>query len=173
MVQDLLDFSRLQSARLKIHPEPTDINALILQTYEQMKQRALKQQVNMTIELPREAKKINADARRVKQILINIIDNALKFTPSGGEIFISGQEQEIDNKKYYVIKISDTRQSIPKEELSLIKNRFYKRSKQNTTDKGTGLGLAICDELVKLHGGTMKITSEVNKGTIVYISLPL
>ncbi|HHY04766.1 MAG TPA: HAMP domain-containing histidine kinase [Thermoanaerobacterales bacterium] len=172
MVQDLLDFSRLQSARLKIHPEPTDINALILQTYEQMKQRALKQQVNMTIELPREAKKINADARRVKQILINIIDNALKFTPSGGEIFISGQEQEIDNKKYYVIKISDTGCGIPKEELSLIKNRFYK-SKQNTTDKGTGLGLAICDELVKLHGGTMKITSEVNKGTIVYISLPL
>ena len=75
-------------------------------------------------------------------------------------------------KGFYVITVSDTGCGIPEEEICFIKEKFY-RSKQNKSDKGTGLGLAICDELVKLHGGTMEITSEVNSGTIITVRLPI
>lgn len=170
MVEDMLDFSRLQSYRLKIYPEPIDINKLIFMTYEQMKQRAIKQGVNFKIRLANET--LMCDPKRIKQVLINIIDNSLKFTPTGGEICISGKSTDDGQKGFYVITVSDTGCGISEEEIRFIKEKFY-RSKKNKSDIGTGLGLAICDELIKLHGGTMEITSEVNSGTIVNVRLPL
>ena len=148
MVEDLLDFSRLQSYRLKIYPELVDINKLIFMVYEQMKQRAVKHGINFKISLTDKTQNLMCDPKRIKQVLINIIDNSLKFTPTGGEICISGKKTDVMQKGFYVITVSDTGCGIPEEEICFIKEKFY-RSKQNKSDKGTGLGLAICDELVK------------------------
>lgn len=171
MLGELLDFSRLQSCRLKIYPKPSDINKIISETYDQMRPRALKQGIDFTKQIPSETVNINVEPRRIKQVIINLIDNALKFTPEGGRIRIIGQEQSIEEKKFYVIDVSDTGKGISQEEIPLITGKFYK-SKENNKDKGTGLGLTVCDELIRLHGGTMQIKSEVNNGTTVTIMLP-
>src|SRR5699024_8211630 len=106
------------------------------------------------------------DENRIKQVLINILDNALKFTPDGGNININGQK--IDQK--LVLEIKDNGPGISEEDLPKVKERFYKgkNSKSNS-----GLGLSISDEIIKLHGGTMDILSKLNLGTMVRITLPL
>ena len=117
MLNDLLDFSRLQSCKLKIYRKLSDINDIISETYEQMKPRALKQGIGFSKQIPPKAVKMDIDPRRIKQILINLIDNALKFTPEGGKICITGQEKNIGENKFYVIDVSDTGRGISREEI--------------------------------------------------------
>lgn len=170
MVEELLDFSRLESGRMRLYREPVEINKLLRVTYEQMKPRALKQGINYLLELPSEEQVLDLDPQRIKQVLVNLIDNALKFTPSGGEICVAGCKGS--GQDFYTITVRDTGCGIPCDEIALIRERFYK-GRQNSGDKGTGLGLAICDQLVKLHNGTMEIESEAGDGTVITIALPL
>ena len=172
MVEDLLDLSRLEACRLRLYPEPTEINGLLRTTYEQLKPRADKQGVDYRLELSAEEQVLDIDPRRVKQILINLLDNSLKFTAPGGEICLSGGRRRIEKQDFYSITVTDTGSGIPTAEVSLLKERFYK-SPQNALNKGAGLGLAICDELIRLHGGTMEIDSEVGRGTVVTVNLPI
>lgn len=85
---------------------------------------------------------------------------------------MSGGRRRIEKQDFYSITVTDTGSGIPTAEVSLLKERFYK-SPQNALNKGAGLGLAICDELVRLHGGTMEIDSEVGRGTVVIFNLPV
>lgn len=172
MVEELLDFSRLQSGNFSLEIKDADINAVISEVTEQMKPRADRQGVLLEAEIPGQPQIMPMDARRIKQVLINLADNSLKFTPAGGSIVITAGVATSGGNKAYRVTIRDTGCGIDKDELPAIKNRFYRgRNAGNTA--GIGLGLSICFELVRSHGGSMEIDSESGAGTTVVISLPL
>ncbi|MPN57547.1 Alkaline phosphatase synthesis sensor protein PhoR [bioreactor metagenome] len=112
-------------------------------------------------------------------MLINLLDNSLKFTPSGGRITMAARLGAANGNKQkdsvYEIIVEDSGYGIDRDELPVIKNRFYRgeNSGKERESGGLGLGLSICEELVKAHGGSIDILSEVEKGTKVIIRLPL
>ena len=107
------------------------------------------------------------DPDRIMQVFVNILDNALKYTPAGGSIRVETAHLP-DNR--YSITVADTGKGIAADALPHVKEKFYKA---DTTVHGSGIGLAVADEIVRLHGGTLEIESEPDKGTTVTIILPL
>jgi signal transduction histidine kinase len=105
------------------------------------------------------------DRNRLRQVFINIIDNALKYTPEGGIVNVSVTQKD----DYIDVIVSDNGCGIPAIHLPKVKNKFYKA---NQTQTGAGIGLAIADEIVNMHNGALNIISEENAGTTVTISLP-
>lgn len=166
MVEELLDFSRMESGRLRLQTEPVDLRGELYDavfTYGDM----LRQQgllVNYTE--PEDALVVNADRNRMKQVFLNVIDNAGKYGQDGDHIDVSMQ-QDAGN---CVVTIQDYGQGIPAEELPRVKEKFFKGSAKG---RGTGIGLAVCNEIVEMHGGTLEVESEVGSGTRVIIHLPL
>ena len=113
---------------------------------------------------------IFADKERIEQVITNIIGNAIKYTPDGGEIKVSVVETDSNN---YEISVADTGVGIPKEDLEHIFERFYRVDKSRSTDAGgTGLGLSIAKDIIDAHGGNITMDSEYGKGTTVIITLP-
>jgi signal transduction histidine kinase len=106
---------------------------------------------------------LNADSSRLRQVFINIIDNAIKYSPKGGKIEIF-----VDISKKLNITIKDSGSGIAKKDLPFVKQKFYKANK---VAPGSGIGLAVADEIVTIHGGKLEITSIQNKGTTVEITL--
>ena len=106
------------------------------------------------------------DKDRIRQVIINILDNAIKYTPENGNISISVARIQ----KYVKIIISDSGKGIPQKDLPHIKEKFYKA---DNNVRGTGIGLAVADEIIKMHAGEINISSEVGKGTTVEIILPI
>jgi signal transduction histidine kinase len=170
MVEELLDFSRLQSNTFKLHPEYIDIHPLVRKTFEHMIPRANRQRMAYDLSLPEETCIVYADPKRIQQVLINLLDNAFKFTEQGGRISVTGTF--LKDQSLYCIKVEDTGKGIEKTDIQNIKKRFYK-CQGNKKDKGIGLGLSICDEIIKLHHGQFEIHSEVGKGTAVDVFLPV
>lgn len=170
MVEELLDFSSIQLGSFKLFSEITDINRLVQLVFEQMRPRAESHFFSYQLILPSEQVELYIDPKRIKQVLINILDNAIKFTPQGGAITVSCLLDETDRRSY-IIRVEDTGCGIPAEELDLVSKRFYKSSK-NKLDNGMGLGLAICNELLILHGGKLTFQSSYGTGTTVTVQLP-
>ncbi|MFT4416605.1 ATP-binding protein [Fredinandcohnia humi] len=165
LLGDLLDLSNLSAGNVKYTFENVSINSLLHQVVTQLSPRANRQGVELKeeYEVQLEAK---VDINRLKQVLINVIDNALKFTPSNGEISV--RLCLVDSLAK--IQVVDTGSGIPEEELELVKKKFFKGK---TKASGTGLGLAICQEIMMAHDGTLKLMSEVGRGTTVELMLPV
>jgi signal transduction histidine kinase len=167
MVEELLDFSRLTSNKLKLNKAEFDIVGLIKKVLYQLSYKAENKGVIFTQTVLNNPFILFGDKNRLKQVLINVIDNSIKFTPSKGEIATS---IEIFEDKI-VIRIRDTGIGISEEEIGQIKQKFVKG--KNTGDlKGLGLGLAISEEIIKGHHGTLIIKSKENIGTEVLITIP-
>ena len=128
--------------------------------------RALKENIQLTLDINENLPEVYVDKNRLKQVLLNILDNSFKFTPSGGNIKVWTY---LENKNI-VIAIMDTGCGIPKEELPRVKEKFFKGRNANSKN---GIGLSICDEIIKLHGGKLVINSILSKGTEVCIIIPL
>lgn len=166
LVDELLDFSKLTSGKASLNLEPVNVERLIGYVTRQMSQRAYRQGLCICTECKEGIPTIAADKNRLKQVLINILDNSLKFTPSGGSICIAAWSED----GQVIIQIEDTGCGINAADLPNITKRFYK------TDGGacgSGLGLAVCKEIIKLHGGHMTIESEQGRGTTVILTLPV
>lgn len=166
MVEELLDFSRLESGRMKLRTDVFDLRGDVydaLFTYHEM----LRQEGMETLySEPPTPVYVNGDRDRLRQVFLNIIDNAAKYGQSGGKIDLSLAEEE----GQAVVRIRDYGQGIPAEELPLVKEKFFKGSSRQ---RGAGIGLAVCDEIVALHGGSLDIESTYGEGTTVIIRLPL
>lgn len=166
MVEELLDFSRFVSDKITLRVENINIVDVIEKVKRQLEPRAKREKINFVLEKDDDLIEIMADENRIKQVLINVIDNAFKFTPENGEVKIT-----VKNKQQYVnIAVKDTGSGISKEDLPRVKEKFFKGKSSKSQN---GLGLSISDEIVKLHNGTMNIYSEIDKGTEVVIKLPL
>ncbi|MBS4201979.1 HAMP domain-containing histidine kinase [Bacillus sp. FJAT-49732] len=167
LVSDLLDLSSLSSGKLSFVFDDVDLPATIKKVVSQLQPRAERQGIQFITHIHSDKREIRADKNRLIQLFINLLDNALKFTPTNGTIMISMNE---GNGESVVIHIKDTGVGIPTDKLELIKDKFVKGK---TQESGTGLGLAICEEIIKGHHGTLHIDSRPDEGTTVRIVLPV
>lgn len=170
LVNDLLTLARAESGRLPLQLTRLDLSALTLDVVAQMSVLARQQDVRLRVGdvVPAE---VCADADRMKQVLLNILGNALKYTPAGGEVTVSLQ---VDATHAWV-HIADTGPGIPPEDVPHVFERFYRAEKARTRDgsRGFGLGLSIAYWIVRNHGGDITLDSSLGAGTTFHIQLPL
>jgi signal transduction histidine kinase len=164
LLNELLDFSSLSSGKLPLVFKQINVSSIVQQVVQQLEPRGIRQGVIFTT-LIGESIELVADQNRVKQVLMNLLDNALKFTPSGGTITVKLDKDE----QNAILHIVDTGIGISQEELRLVKEKFYKGK---SLASGSGLGLAIVDEIIQAHQGQFTMTSQKDVGTIVKILLP-
>lgn len=165
MVEELLDFSRFVSGRITLQKEPLNLVSLAKSLSTQFKIRANNEKIDLIVNYDRDPIMILADKNRIKQVLINFLDNALKFTESGGTVVIN----ILDVGEEVTLEVIDTGIGITQEEIELVTERFYKGSNSHSH---TGLGLSISEEIVELHGGYMEIKSREGEGTSFKVILP-
>lgn len=165
MVEELLDFSKLVSGKIQLNKRDIDISKFIIYIQNYMKPRAESEKINFNVNIDSDISKAFFDYNKMKQVLINIIDNSFKFTNDGGCVNL----RVIQNLEEIRFIIIDNGVGISKEELPKVKEKFYKGKNSNSKN---GIGLSICDEIIKLHNGKFIIESELNKGTTVTIIIP-
>lgn len=165
LVEELLDFSRLQSGRMRLSAARLDILAELDEAVYLFTDRARTEHKDLTYEENTSLSPVYGDRDRLRQVFVNIIDNALKYTESGGSITVSSREEE----GFVQVIVSDTGCGIPPEHLPNVKKKFYKA---NQLVRGSGIGLAVADEIAAMHGGSLRIESQVGVGTVVTVSLP-
>lgn len=164
MVEELLDFSRIESGRMTLHTELFDLRSELSDIAEIYRAKADKHGVTLCINQPDGRAPVIGDTNRIRQVIINIVDNAVKFSPEGSTININ-----LTASDWIVLDVVDQGSGISAEDLENVTKKFYKGSSKRS---GSGLGLAISDEIVRLHGGELRITSELNEGTTVQVLLP-
>jgi two-component system phosphate regulon sensor histidine kinase PhoR len=168
MVSELLELSRIESGRGPLTLAPTRPIDIVTPAFERLFLQAERAGLTLTLEYPEELPPVMADATRVQQVVVNLLHNSIKFTPSGGNVTVRAMQQE----RAVRFSVSDTGIGITAEDLSRIFERFYKVDRSRATS-GTGLGLAIARHLVEAHGGRIWVESEVGKGSIFHFTIPL
>ena len=165
MVEDLLNFSRLSSTSFQYEKEDLNIVEIAKEVYQQLYPRSLNEKINFDFKTAYEEIIVNCDKNRMKEVFINIIDNAKKFTPKDGhiDIFISKEYENVN------IEVKDDGEGIKEDEISFVSSKFFKGSSSKSQ---TGLGLSICEEIVKAHDGKLVIKSKYTVGTSVIVVLP-
>ncbi len=172
-VEELLDFSRLQSGRMSLRLQKCDIIAELDETIFTFIERAHREGIDVKYSVPEVCAPASADPNRLKQVFMNILDNALKYSRAGSRIFVKGiitdEEKDIAPQCFKILFV-DEGCGISKEDLPHVKEKFYKA---NLSVRGSGIGLAVTSELVQLHGGKIDIDSVEGRGTMVTVVLPL
>ena len=170
IVEELLDFGRIQSGRMVLMNEKIDILAEFDETVYMLKERAVEEGKHLLYDEPEVVyPPIYGDRNRLRQVFLNILDNALKYTPKGGvvaaQVIYSKDEPDIIK-----IIVTDTGCGISAEDLPRVKEKFYKA---NQTVRGSGIGLAVADEIMNLHHGSLDIESGEGVGTTVTLTFPI
>lgn len=165
LVEELLDFSRLSSDRIRLNLGDVNIENLVVSVINQLRSMAVDKNIRLTFEFKKDDMKlIRADKNRLRQVLINLIQNSIKFTPNDGAIFVSVNQSDI----YTEITVKDNGIGISEQNISKVSKKFFQ---EDFHKSGSGLGLAISDEIIKLHGGKMTIKSKKNEGTEILFTV--
>jgi two-component system sensor histidine kinase VicK len=170
LINELLDISRIESGKVEMKLSPCDLSALIDSIHDlltpQMKDKNIKFIKQVDANIP----EMMLDTSQVDRIFINLISNAIKFTPESGTISVNANL----NKDVVTIEVSDTGIGISKNDLTRLFDEFYRVDNQiNQNVKGTGLGLPLAKKIVQAHNGQMWVTSTVNQGTTFHFTLPV
>lgn len=171
LVEDLLMLARGDSGQLELRREPVDLNKLCRQMTDYISPLAMQREQTLTYHAADAEVVVNADLQRIKQLLLNLLDNAIKYTEPGGQITLDLKAEE----KCAVLTVADTGRGIPAEDLPHIFERFFRRSAK-TSDRsaaGFGLGLSIVKWIVDSHDGIIETKSQPGKGTEFVVKLPL
>lgn len=166
MVEELLDFSRIESGKLTLVKNKMDLLAELEDAVLIYDERARRENITFTYNGPEMLPFVFGDKNRLRQVFINIIDNAIKYSDSGDSVAISAMEKD----GHIEVVVRDTGCGISSVDLPKIKTKFYKA---NSTRRGSGIGLALANEIVMTHGGELRIESEENVGTTVTVVLPI
>lgn len=166
LVEELLDFSRMQSGRLTVNVGKLNVTKLIFAAADMYVELAKQRNIEVISVPPKKDCEILGDADRLKQVFVNIIDNAVKYTESGGQVLI---EQYIEESCVRIV-VKDTGVGIPAADIDRVKEKFFK---SNKTVRGSGIGLAVADEIVKQHEGLLFLESTEGVGTTVTVVFPL
>ena len=166
LVEELLDFSRMETGRLSVVSQPLNISELLGESVDMYIELARKQGIELIFTRPADDITVLGDPNRLKQVFINIIDNAVKYTENGGQVLVDQTAEEGCVR----ITVKDTGVGIPAQDIDRVKEKFYKANK---TVRGSGIGLAVADEIIKQHKGLLFIESTEGAGTTVTIVLPL
>lgn len=166
LVEELLDFSRMQSGRLSLNARPISVSDKLFEAVDMYIELAKQQGVEIVYNNPSEGSIVSGDPDRLKQVFINIIDNAVKYTEKGGLVLVTETKEDGCVK----IVVKDTGVGIPAQDIDRVKEKFFK---SNKTVRGSGIGLAVADEIMKQHNGLLFLESAEGVGTTVTIVLPL
>ena len=166
MVEELLDFSRLQNGRLKMSCHPLDLVAELTDAVLFCEARIQREGLLLSYSEPEEMIPVYADPNRLRQVFINILDNAIKYSAPGGRITVKLWAGEY---KAFV-EIIDQGRGIPPEDLENVKTKFYKGS---NSVRGSGIGLALVDSIMTALDGTLDLKSTLGRGTVVTLGLPI
>jgi len=166
IVEELLDFSRMQNSGMMLKLEKLDVLAELDEVLYMLRDRAISEGKHLLYDEPEPMPPVMADKNKLKQVFLNIVDNALKYTPAEGVVGI----QVMKEKDSVRIVVTDTGCGIAPDDLPRVKDKFFKA---NQNVRGSGIGLAIADEIVQKHGGTLEIESGIGVGTTVTITLPV
>lgn len=168
LVEDLRTLSLAESGSLQLKRESTDIAALIRETVAALQSQADAADVKMELSLGDKLFSLEIDPERIRQVLTNLISNALRYSPRGSSIKIGLTESAPNGESRVVVSVEDSGPGIASEDLPHVFDRFYK----SRDSRGMGLGLSIAKYIVEAHGGEIKAESEAGKGTKISFSLP-
>ncbi len=168
MVQELLALSLIESGRAPLHLRPTTVEDVLVRPVERLRPQAERAGLSLSVDLPSGIPMVLADLEQIGRVVTNLVHNAIKFTPEGGEVTVSVAQVGTE----VVLAVRDTGVGIPKEDLPRIFERFYKADRARSGG-GTGLGLAIAKHIVQGHGGRIWVESVEGRGSTFYFSLPL
>ena len=166
MVEELLDFSRIESGKLTLVKNKMDLLAELEDAVLIYDERAKRENITFIYNGPEMLPFVFGDKNRLRQVFINIIDNAIKYSDSGDRVMVTA----VEKNGYIEVSVADTGCGISAVDLPKVKTKFYKA---NSTRRGSGIGLALANEIVGMHGGELTVESEENVGTTVTVLLPI
>lgn len=168
-VSDILDLAKLESGTILVNKEAGSLKKFLEQVATRFQTQSIAKQINLELAL-KEDITCAFDSSKLEQALSNLLSNAFKFTPKGGKVTLGLQKEGVFAK----ITVSDTGIGVPKEDLPKLFEKFGVKQRKGTSgEKGTGLGMSIAWQIVKLHGGTIEVQSEVQKGTTFTVYIPI
>jgi two-component system phosphate regulon sensor histidine kinase PhoR len=168
IVTELTELSRIETGGVKLRLEPANLNQLIEDVITHLSPQAERKEVILLTDLASAIPAVQADRERIRQVIINIIHNAIKFTAAGGKVIISTQQ----SGESVIIQVADNGIGISTEDLRHIFERFFKADRARSSS-GTGLGLAIAKHTVQAHQGNIWVQSEEGKGSTFSFSIPI
>ncbi|MEO8096694.1 MAG: ATP-binding protein [Acidobacteriota bacterium] len=172
LTADLLVLSRIELGQQKFKFAAYSVDRLLSDNIDSMRPIAERRGIALNVELPGQGAEVFADAEAVHQILTNLLDNAIKYTPDHGTVTVGARAMEDAERVEFYVRDAGT--GIPKEDLTRLFERFYRVDKaRSRTLGGTGLGLAIVKHLARAQGGDVRVESTLNKGSIFYFTLPV
>jgi signal transduction histidine kinase len=172
MIRDLLEATRAETGKMRVEPRCLALGDLVRQTVAMMRPSATEKQIGLEIGVDQRLPLVHADPDRVLEVLINLVDNAIKFTPPDGAVMVQACLVEADPLAVYV-SVTDTGRGINPETKALIFERLYQDGDSIDNNRsGLGLGLFICKEIVRLHGGRIWVSSEPGQGSTFTFTLP-
>jgi signal transduction histidine kinase len=172
LINDILDLATIEAGYMTLETAEVDIHVMLETVLTLTRERARNQNVDLSMECPESIGTIEADDRRLKQALFNLISNAIKFTPPGGSIRLAAERDIGPTGAELVLSVADTGVGIPMADQARVFEKF-ERGDPTLTQTGAGLGLSLVKSLVELHGGTVTIESSPDSGTVVRCHLPV
>ncbi|MCX7927404.1 MAG: cell wall metabolism sensor histidine kinase WalK [Candidatus Omnitrophica bacterium] len=171
LINDLLDLSKLEAGKMVLKRRPVSLASLIQDAIESMLNWAGSKSIALKKEIAQDLPLIELDPDRIIQVLNNLIGNAIKYTPSGGQITVKARF--VSQEHCVEVEVEDTGIGIPEEDLDKVFEKFYQaKGHEQTEIKGTGIGLAIVKEIVTLHGGKVWVESQLGKGSRFFFTIP-
>jgi signal transduction histidine kinase len=169
MTTDFLELARLESGRIRFTREPVDLAGLVRECLEVIRPQAEADRLRLETQVDPALGPVYGDRNRLKQVVLNLLTNAIKYNQKGGLVRVSVSAEGSEA----VLSVTDTGRGIPPESLPRVFERFYRVPDQEASTAGTGLGLAIAKRIVESNQGTIGVTSEVGKGSTFTVRLPL
>ncbi len=175
MVEELLELSRIESGEVPLRLEPTDVSELIDDVLDRLLPQAKRAEIEIQMQIGDGIPIVSADSERLQRVVVNLVHNAIKFTPENGKILITAQMTDrTEMPGEVIISVRDNGMGIATEDLPRIFERFFKSDRARTRGgSGTGLGLAIARHLVEAHGGRIWVKSKEGKGSTFFFTLPV
>lgn len=173
IMNDILDIASLEAGHLTLHDRPLNIAEQVKKCIRLLKERADQAGVSIHYDPDPRLPRLMADDLRLRQILLNLLSNAIEFNEPGGEVSITTAIHQGEQGRRLMLKVSDTGRGIPKDQIPLLLSRFGHLAPELARhSRGSGLGLPLTQELVRLHGGELQIDSEPGRGTVVTVVFP-
>lgn len=169
LIDDLQDLALAEAGQLTLKRQAVALEDIVQRAIDSIRPQAEAKGLKLRMDLPEELPLVDVDPQRIVQVLINLLKNAVNYTPGGGEIAVLAARQE----QWIEVKVSDTGEGIPPEDLPYIFERFYRADKSRSrATGGAGLGLTIAKKLIEAHGGKIEVNSQAGQGTTFAFTLP-
>ena len=169
MITDILKTARGATLELQLHPQELNLRELCLEVVESLQRRSHEKQLTLTTELPQDLPTVYADGNQIKRVLTNLVDNAIKYTPIGGEVSVVALHRTTQKVQ---VTVADTGPGIPPENRDNVFEESY-RLKRDSAQEGYGLGLALCQRIIRAHYGQIWVDSVPEEGSTFYFTLPV